>query len=199
MYSVVILTYNEEVNIGECLNSIKHSNDIVILDSYSTDSTVTIADKYRVRVYRRKFDNYASQRNYALNEIEYKNRWLLMLDADERLTEDFEKELISEINSVGDNVSLIRFRRKDFLRGKWLRRSSGYPTWFGRILKIGSVRIEREINEEYHTDGEVKFLKEHILHYPFNKGMEFWIERHNRYSSMEARYLRLNLSSRISL
>ncbi|MDO8550050.1 MAG: glycosyltransferase family 2 protein [Ignavibacteria bacterium] len=200
MYSVVILTYNEVVNIGECLNSIKHSNDIVILDSYSTDNTLTIADKYRVRVYRRKFDNYASQRNYALNEIEYKNRWLLMLDADERLTEDFEQELLSELNGISGKVSLIRFRRKDFLLGKWLKRSSGYPTWFGRILKIGSVRIEREINEEYHTEGDVKFLKEHILHFPFNKGLEYWIERHNKYSSMEAGYLTSNLAdTRISV
>ena len=189
MYSVVILAYNEEVNIKECIESVKHSDDIVILDSCSTDSTVNIAKSYGVRVYNRTFDNYASQRNYALNEIDYKNKWILMLDADERLTEDFEQELLLKLNRVNEKVALLRFRRKDFFLNKWIKRSSGYPTWFGRVIKKGAVKVEREINEEYVTEGDIEYLKEHILHYPFNKGLDHWLEKHNKYSSMEAEYL----------
>jgi len=194
MYSVLILTCNEEINIQNCIDSVSSSNDIVIIDSFSSDKTLEIAEKNNVRIYQRDFDNYASQRNYALNEIEYKNQWLLMLDADERLTGDFEKELLSKLENIENNVSILRFRRKDFFMGRWLKRSSGYPIWFGRVLKIGAVKVEREINEEYNTDGSVEYLKEHILHYPFNKGIDYWIERHNKYSSMEAEYLTSNKS-----
>ena len=189
MYSVVILTYNEEINIKECIESIKYSNDIVIIDSYSTDDTVSIAKNYSVRVYNRIFDNYASQRNYVLNEIDFKNKWILMLDADERLTEGFEQELLLKLNFIDEKVAMLRFRRKDFFLNKWIKRSSGYPTWFGRVIKRGSVKVERDINEEYITEGEVDYLKEHILHYPFNRGIKYWFEKHNKYSSMEAEYL----------
>jgi hypothetical protein len=81
-------------------------------------------------------------------------------------------------------------RRKDFLFGRWLRRSSGYPTWFGRLVRVGQVRIERAVNEEYLTAGRIVELREHLHHQPFNKGMHWWFERHNRYSSMEAAALR---------
>jgi hypothetical protein len=77
-------------------------------------------------------------------------------------------------------------RRKDFFMGKWLKRSSGYPTWFGRLARVGHIWVEREINEEYHTSGEIRCLTNHIHHFPFSKGIQFWIDRHNRYSSMEA-------------
>lgn len=196
MYSVVILTYNEEKNIAECLITLKGSDDIVVLDSFSTDETIEIAKKLNARTYFRKFDNYANQRNFALTEIDYKYDWLLMLDADERMTESLDLEIRNELAKNNNLITLYRFRRKDMFMGRWLRRSSGYPTWFGRMMKIGSVRIERDINEEYHTTGEVKLLKNHIIHFPFNKGIEFWIERHNKYSSMEARYLTSDLATK---
>jgi hypothetical protein len=81
---------------------------------------------------------------------------------------------------------LFRMRRKDFFMGRWLRRSSGYPTWFGRLVRLGRVRVEREVNEEYIAEGKVLHLESHLHHYPFNKGVANWYERHNRYSSMEA-------------
>ena len=73
--------------------------------------------------------------------------------------------------------------------GRWLRRASGYPTWAGRLVRTGRVKVRREINEEYVTDGDVGYIKGHFIHYPFNKGIAFWFERHNRYSSMEAEKL----------
>ena len=73
--------------------------------------------------------------------------------------------------------------------GRWLRRSGGYPTWFPRVLRPDRVLVEREINEEYHTDGQIGMLQEHFIHHPFNKGIAFWFDRHNRYSTMEAEAL----------
>ena len=85
MISILILTRNEENNISTCLESVKSLNDVVVLDSMSEDGTIEIARRYGVRIYTRCFDDYASQRNYGLHNIEYKNEWILMLDADEVL------------------------------------------------------------------------------------------------------------------
>jgi len=109
-----------------------------------------------------------------------------MLDADERVTPELRIEIQNTVQIVDDRTTLFRFRRKDMLCGRWLKHSSGYPTWFGRLIRKGHVQVLREINEEYHTDGTIAFLKEHLIHFPFNKGVAYWFERHNRYSTMEA-------------
>ncbi|WP_269527017.1 glycosyltransferase family 2 protein [Coraliomargarita parva] len=183
--SILILTYNETVNIVDCLESVAFSDDVVVLDSESSDSTAEIARDFGATVLTRAFDNYAAQRNYGLAH-NFKYEWVLMLDADERVPDDFfaELECVSELEN--NPVTLYRMRRKDMFMGRWLKRSSGYPTWFGRLFRKGKVRVEREINEEYYTDGEIGLLEGHLIHYPFNKGIAYWLERHNRYSSMEA-------------
>jgi len=186
--SVLILTYNEEINIEACLESVACSDDIWVLDSHSSDRTCEIAASKGAHVEKRVFDNYAAQRNHAL-ALPLKHDWVLMLDADELATPELITEILEIINTDANPVTLYRMRRKDMLMGRWLKRSSGYPTWFGRLFKKGSVRVERDINEEYYTDGEVGFLQSHLIHHPFNKGLAYWIERHNKYSSMEAKRL----------
>lgn len=189
MVSILVLTYNEEKNIASCLESVQWSDDVHVLDSCSIDGTLEIARKYGVRIRQRKFDNYAAQRNFGLNEIDYKNPWVLMVDADEVVTLEMSNE-ITKITSVESNdVYIYSFRRKDYFMGNWIKHSSGYPTWFGRLVRIGHVWVEREINEEYKTDGEVGYLNSHIVHYPFNKGFSAWLDKHNRYSTMEAQFL----------
>ena len=184
--SVLILTLNEETNLSACLDSVRECEDIVVLDSLSDDKTVEIARSRGVRVIQRPFDNYAAQRNAGLNTVQYKHSWVLMLDADERVTPELWKEMNEATDSADPAVSLFHIRRKDYWFGQWFRRSSGYPTWFGRLVRVGHVTVEREINEQYVAHGESKFLTEHLIHYPFNKGVAYWLERHNRYSSMEA-------------
>ena len=184
--SILILTLNEEENLERCLESVAWSNDIVVLDSFSNDNTKNIALNSKVRFIEREFDSYAGQRNFGLKEIEYLNQWVLMVDADEVVPSELVQEMKSMIAAASDDVCLYRMRRKDFLMGRWIKRSSGYPTWFGRLARLGRVWVERDINEEYHTDGKIKTLKGHLHHYPFNKGFHEWLEKHNRYSTMEA-------------
>lgn len=183
--SVLILTLNEEVNLPGCLASVGWCDDVVVFDSYSSDRTVAIAQAAGARVIQRVFDNYAAQRNAALDES-YKYPWVLMVDADERVTPELIYEIQAQLVKQDSAVSLYRMRRKDMFMGRWIRHSSGYPTWFGRLARVGHVHVERAINEEYQTDGSVGLLQEHLLHYPFNKGFSSWLEKHNRYSSMEA-------------
>lgn len=187
--SVLVLTYNEAVNLPDCLRSVAWCDDVVVLDSYSTDRTVDIAHEFGVRVVRRAFDDYASQRNFGLNQIDYRHSWVVMLDADERLPSDLRDEIISTVRAAPVELCLLRVRRRDYLYGKWIRRSSGYPTWFGRIARVGCVRAERPYNEEIKTDGKAAQLSGHLDHFPFNKGFHDWIIKHDRYSTMEASLL----------
>ncbi len=184
--SVLVITLNEEKNIQRCMESISWCNDIVVLDSESVDATTKFAESYGARVFVRKFDNYANQRNYGLNKIRYKHDWVLMLDADEVTTRDLVEEMHHAVENADVDVSMYRLRRKDYFMGRWLRFSSGYPTWFGRFVRLGCVTVERAVNEEYHTTGKIGMLDNHLHHYPFNKGFDAWFEKHNRYSTMEA-------------
>ena len=184
--SVLILTLNEESNLAECIDSCAWSDDIVVFDSMSEDRTVEIAREKGARVVERRFDNYAAQRNAALITVEYKHPWVLMVDADERVPPDLAAEVQSTVAAAGEDVAMYRMRRKDHFLGKWLRRSSGYPSWFGRLVRPGRIRVQREVNEEYIADGKVEHLESHLHHFPFNRGIAYWVERHNRYSTMEA-------------
>jgi glycosyltransferase involved in cell wall biosynthesis len=184
--SVLILTLNEEVNLEACIDSCAWCDDIVVFDSFSSDRTPVIAAGKAVRFLQRRFDNYAAQRNAALSEVIFKYPWVLMVDADERTPTNLIAEMTQAVADADPDTVLFRMRRKDFFLGRWLRRSSGYPSWFGRLMRVGRVRIEREVNEEYIADGNTLHLRSHLLHYPFNRGIGYWYERHNRYSSMEA-------------
>lgn len=186
--SILILTLNEEVNIGACLDSVSWSDDVVILDSGSTDQTVAIAAARGARVVTRAFDNYAAQRSFGLDRIDYRHEWILMLDADERVGAELAGELRGAVATALPTVALFQMRRRDWLLGRWIRRSSGYPVWFGRLARRGQVSVSRPVNEEYHANGLIVSLAQHLDHYPFNKGFAEWIAKHNRYSTMEAEY-----------
>jgi glycosyltransferase involved in cell wall biosynthesis len=193
--SVLILTYNEAVNIGACIESLPWRDDIHVLDSESSDETRRIAQGFGATVHTRAFINYADQRNFGL-ALPFRHSWIVMLDADERMTPSLATEIEQHLMDAAPELAMMRVRRKDMFMGRWLRRSSGYPTWFARVMRRGRVRVEREINEEYVTDGRVATLSGHILHFPFSKGIDWWFERHNLYSTMEAERLRLERLSK---
>jgi glycosyltransferase involved in cell wall biosynthesis len=184
--SVAILTLNEEHNLPDCLASLAgRSDDVLVFDSFSTDDTCEIAARSGARVLQRRFDNYAEQRNAALAS-DFRHPWVLMLDADERLTRELWEEMLAAIAQAPADAALFRMRRKDMFLGRWLRRSSGYPTWFGRLMRRGRVRVMRDVNEEYLAEGRVGYLQGHLMHFPFRRGVAHWIDRHNAYSTMEA-------------
>jgi len=193
----LVLTYNEEQNINDCINSLSFCDEIIVFDSFSSDKTKEISINKGAKVIERHFDNYASQRNAALSSISDKYKWVLMIDADERVTPELKKEILNSICDKENKVCLYRLRRKDHFMGKWIKRSSGYPTWFPRLFKNGEVTVEREINEEYLTNGQTGDLKNHLIHYPFNKGLHCWIEKHNKYSTLEAQSLLKEFTEKI--
>lgn len=193
MISALILTYNEENILPRCLKALDFVDEIIVFDSFSTDKTVSIARNLGAKIIQRKFDNYAAQRNAGLNQINSKSKWVLMVDADEIVNNELKKEIIEVVNTDTE-TSMFRVRRKDMFQGKWLKYSSGYPTWFPRLFKYGEVTVEREINEEYYTKGRVSNLNNHLLHYPFNKGVNWWFEKHNLYSKLESEKMRIEIN-----
>lgn len=182
--SVLILTRDEEINLPRCLDSLENFDDVVVLDSNSTDRTREIAEAAGARVVVRAFDDYARQRNFGLTGITYRNDWLLMVDADETVPEALCREIGLAIEQAS-GVSQFRMRRKDYFMDRWIRRSIG-AAWFGRLMRIGDVRVVRDVNEQYETGGETRNLEGFLHHFPFAKGFEHWLDKHNRYSSMEA-------------
>jgi len=189
MFSIAILTYNEERTLGGCLDSVNWADDVLVFDSFSSDGTVEIARERGARVVQHAFRGYASQRNACLEQGGFKHPWVFMLDADERFTPELRTEIEVLLRDVGPEFTLFRVRRKDYFLGRWIRRASLYPTWFERLMRHDEVRIIREINEHWETDGRVGQLREHFAHYPFAKGLSAWIQRHDRYADMEARQM----------
>ena len=99
--SILILTLNEEVNVGKCLASVKWSDDVVVLDSLSTDRTVEIAKSMGATVVPRKFDNWAAHQNWAMTNIPFRNKWTFYLDADEIMTDELRDEVLAIANDAG--------------------------------------------------------------------------------------------------
>jgi glycosyltransferase involved in cell wall biosynthesis len=188
MISVLILTRNEERDLPGCLDSVSWCDDIHVFDSLSTDRTVAIARSRGANVAERPFDNYASQRNAALTTLTYRYPWLFILDADERVPEEMAPALQAFVRSAQQGVSAARIRRRDFLFGRWLKHCQMSPFYI-RLVRLGQVHYEREINEVLKVDGQVVDLPGHFDHFPFSKGLEHWFAKHNVYSSMEAREL----------
>jgi glycosyltransferase involved in cell wall biosynthesis len=185
MVSVLILTKNEENDLPGCLRSVSWCDDIHVFDSFSNDCTVEIARLAGVRVTQRKFDGYASQRNAALQSVDYKHDWLFILDADERLPDSLVEIIHQTIHNSPGEINAYRIRRRDYLWGTWLKHAQISP-YYIRLVRVGKASYIREINEVLRVDGMVEELPGHFDHYPFSKGIAHWLAKHNSYSTMEA-------------
>jgi len=184
--SVLILTLNEAANIDRCLAALSFSDDIVVLDSFSSDDTVQRAESVGARTFQRAFDNFASQRNFALDNIEFSHNWVLHLDADEVITAELRDEIAKTISNP--DFPAYRIASRLMFMGQWLRHSGMYPVYQVRLGRKDTLRFEQVGHGQREVLGpdQVGTLKSAYLHYGFSKGMDDWIERHNRYSSDEA-------------
>lgn len=186
MFSIYILTYNEEIDIAACIESAMLSDDIIVVDSCSSDRTVEIASRYPVRVVQHAFESHGRQRTWMLENISPKHEWVYILEADERMT----PELFAECVKASRNPDYIGYYAAErvMFMNSWIRRSTQYPRYQLRLFRHGKVwftdygHTEREV-----CDGPTSFLKETYPHYTSGKGFSRWIDKHNRYSTDEAR------------
>jgi glycosyltransferase involved in cell wall biosynthesis len=187
--SIIILTFNSESSIGETLRSVETlSDDIHIVDSFSTDGTLDIARSYRVSIVQHPFENYGAQRNWAIDALPVKYQWQLHLDSDERLS----PELCSEIKSLPEDSEFSGFflpRVMTFL-GRTIRHGGLCPTWHMRLFKSGAGRCEARRYDQhfYVTQGSTAQLN-NIMVDDLRMSLTEWTTRHNRWSSAEVEEL----------
>ena len=193
MVSIIILTKNEEIDIEQCLLSVQWSDDVIILDSGSTDKTIEIATRLGAKIFYNGFTSFGQQRNFALDQIAIQYDWILFLDADEIVTEPLRKQLLLAIKIADNNVAGFYCCWKMMLEGKWLRYCDNFPKWQFRLMRKGRARFTDfgHGQKEDKVQGTIEYLKEPYLHFGFSKGWSQWINRHNRYSTEEA-FSRLN-------
>ena len=184
-FSVLILTLNEEKNLKACLESVKWCDDIVVLDSFSTDRTKQIAEDLGARVFERKFDDFASQRNHALRNIPYKHQWLFHLDADERFTPELYQECLEAAGSSDHDGYLVP--AKIYFMNQWIRHSTDYPVYQTRFVRPSTFEYEQSGHGQREKPGmKIGKMKNSYLHYPVSHGISDWVKKHDRYSTDEA-------------
>jgi glycosyltransferase involved in cell wall biosynthesis len=186
--SIFILTRNEEENIRRCLDSVRWSNDVVIVDSYSEDRTVEIAGEYQnVRIYYRAFDRFDHQRNFGLHQIAYRNPWVFVIDADEVVELELAGELTKiarQADEIPHNVFLIR--RHVYIDGRIVRRNITSDFWIERLIRPEAVNYEGAVHEKVRFIGSYGLIEQHLVHHQFAKGKDNWMKRRIQYAQIEA-------------
>ncbi len=178
--SVCIITFNEEKNLARCLESIKKiADEIVIVDSGSTDETLDVAKKYKTKIYERRFDNYANQKNYAV--VRADGEWVLSLDADEVVTPELAEEITGAILVKDVNGYLIP--RKNIIFGSEIKHTRWSPDKHVWLFRRGKGKWKGEVHEEVEVEGWVAELKNPKVHFSYETITDF-LNMINRYTDM---------------
>ena len=187
--SVFILTFNEAANIRRCLESLRGwTDDIVIVDSGSTDGTLTICREYGSRIYQNKFINHAIQCNWALDNIEFKSEWVMRLDSDEILPDKLKSELAGYVGGLNENVTGIYINRRQYYMNRWLRHGGIYPHYILRVFRKGAGRYEEKTEEHFVLRmGTTIKARNDFLEDNRNNTMKFWLRKHDDLSDGEIR------------
>ena len=193
--SIVIPTRNEELNLERCLRSVAWASEIFVVDSHSTDATCQIAKKFGANVVQFDYKGgWPKKKNWALANLPFQYKWVLLLDADEVLCDGGREEIDCVLNS-GTDVAGYWINRRFMFLGKWLKHAY-HPNWNLRLFEHALGRFERLIEGETHSgdveihehlvvQGKTARLKTELEHYAF-PSVESFIEKHNRYSNWES-------------
>jgi glycosyltransferase involved in cell wall biosynthesis len=196
--SVIVPVKNEALNLPDCLASVTWADEVWVVDSHSADETVAIAETHHAKVVQFEFQpGGMKKKNWALENLDLANEWVFFLDADERVTTGLE----SEIRLLWDrkhNVDGYYVNRRLIFLGRWIKHCGWYPSWNLRLFKRQMGRYELlktedvqhtgdvEVHEHVVLTGCIEYLKNDLIHEDF-KSIYHFIERHNRYSTWEAR------------
>ena len=188
-FSVIILTFNEEDNIRRCLDSINDfTEDIIIVDSFSTDATLKICEKYGCRVFQHAFTNQAVQFNWALDNVPWERPWTLRLDADEVLPDKLKQELRELTATCGPEVTGIYLNRRMYFMNRWLRHGGMYPHYILRAFRKGAGRYEEKTEEHFVlASGRAIYAKNDFLEDNRQNTLKYWLKKHDDLSDGEIR------------
>jgi len=194
--SVIVPIKNEAANLPRCLGSVQWADEIFVVDSQSTDGSAEIAERHGAKVVQFRFNGtWPKKKNWALENLPFKNEWVFVLDADEALPGGAQKEIAEALAQAGQ-IAGYWINRRFFFLGRWLKYSY-YPNWNLRLFRHSLGRYEKlttaathsgdnEVHEHVVVEGPTGRLKCEIDHYAF-PSVEAFVEKHNRYSNWEAR------------
>jgi glycosyltransferase involved in cell wall biosynthesis len=187
--SVIVLTFNEEKNIRECLDSlVTWVDEVIIVDSFSTDATLSIIAEYPgVQVHQHEFHNYSLQRNWAFENLPIRNSFLMNLDADHRVTPELKKELISHFTvGVPPHIHGFMASRQTMFLGRWIKHGGHYPVYHGIIFRKGHGYCEhKEYDQHFVIQGEAIVLKGNVIDI-ITDSLTTFTARHNKWATLEA-------------
>lgn len=184
--SVAIIALNEEERLRACLESVAWAEEIVVVDSGSSDKTVAIAREFTDRVLFHAWPGYGAQKNFALAQC--RREWILALDADERVTEALRAEIAATL-AANPAEAGFRIARQNFFQGAWVRHGGWYPDYQLRLFRRGrGAFTESAVHESVRVDGPVGRLRAPLVHQSY-RGIDEFVARANRYSELAAREL----------
>lgn len=189
MFSVVILTLNEEHNLTACLASLAEVDDIHVLDSGSTDRTAEIAATFGARVAVNRFENFARQRNHAHEYLPFRHQWVFHLDADERMTPPLLAELRAAAEAQVAQRTLDGYwvAPRMLWQRRWVPRCTDFPAWQARFCHVANFRFMEVGHGQREAPGlRLGFLRHNYEHDMSASGVDAWLERHRRYARHEA-------------
>ena len=186
--TAIILTYNEEMHLQRCLDSLKGvCEDVVVIDSYSTDGTKEIIIKNGVRFYQNKFSNHANQLNWGIQNGEITTDWVIRVDADEYISSELAHNIRNNLSTMSENIHGIRVKRLMYFFDKPLKRAGMYPIWHTKIWRNGSALCEQRWMDERMKlkQGETASLEGDLVDHNLNN-LTWWTQKHNGYATREA-------------
>ena len=193
--SVFIPGKNEEDNIADCLRSVRWADEVFVVDSQSADKTVTVAEQHGAKVHQFVFDGSCTKDDWALENLPFRNEWVLYIDADERVPPELARE-IAETVCAGNALDGYYVNRRLIFMGSWVRHAGMYPSWSLRLFKHalgryehverkGPARRDSKVHEHLVLRGQAGHLKSDLLHRDL-RDLYRYIERHNQYSDWDA-------------
>jgi glycosyltransferase involved in cell wall biosynthesis len=187
--SIILLTYNEEANIRRCLESIKDlTDDIVIVDSFSTDRTLKICEEYGCRIVQNPFVNHAVQFNWALDNVPLERPWILRLDCDEILPLKLKQELTGLTATCSSDITGIYLNRRMYFMNRWLKHGGMYPHYILRVFRNGAGRYEEKTEEHLVLKfGKAIYANQDFLEDNRQNTLKYWLKKHDDLSDGEIR------------
>lgn len=184
--SVAVITLNEEERIRACLESVVWADELVVVDSGSSDKTVEIAREFTDRVLFHAWEGYGAQKNFALAQC--RGRWVLSLDADEQVSDGLREE-IQDVLAEDASVAGFFIPRQNFFQGRWIRHGGFYPDYQLRLIRRGrGAFTATAVHESARVDGPTAWLRAPLMHQSY-RGIEDFVARANRYARLAAREL----------
>ncbi len=187
--TAIILTYNEERNIRDCIESVYgYVDEIYVVDSFSTDTTLSIISEYpQVKVVQHEFGNYSIQRNWAFDNLDIRNEFIFNMDADHRAMPELLDELRTYFKKgIAANINGFMASRRTMFLGRWIKRGGHYPIYHAIIFRKGFGQCEiKNYDQHFIIKGEAIVLKNNVIDI-ITESLSTFTERHNKWSTLEA-------------